>query len=356
MVDSTVWELYKVSLLQAFDPSRVICLPISEERKTLATVQELYDALLERQVRRSTALTCIGGGILQDIAGFAASTLFRGLAWTFVPTTLLAQADSCIGSKTSLNYKGFKNLLGTFYPPREVYIFPPFLGTLAEADYYSGLGEVIKLYIMGGESRAMELAGRLPALRQRDPSTLLEAVQAALAVKLSYISGDEFDQGRRNLLNYGHDFGHALEAASNFAIPHGQAVVAGMLLANAVARRRGRLSPELERTLANSLLLPGLVVRPRPADLDPGPVIAAMRKDKKRRGAGLALIILTADCQLDRIDDLEEEEVAAVLAETGRPLASQDPAGHGWPNEPGSPGSILTLRNCAWRFYGSIRR
>ena len=146
-------------------------LPVREERKTLETVQELYGHFLGRSAKRNMTLISIGGGILQDISGFAASTLYRGINWVFVPTTLLAQADSCIGSKTSLNYQGYKNLLGTFYPPNEVYIYMPFLATQAELDFYSGLGEVVKLHLMGGAERTRELIALLLIFDRRDPAT-----------------------------------------------------------------------------------------------------------------------------------------------------------------------------------------
>jgi 3-dehydroquinate synthase len=313
VVDENVWKHHSGGCLAGLDRKFVEVFAVSEDRKNLAGVEALYDLLIGRAAKRNLALVSIGGGILQDLTGFAASTLYRGIPWVFVPTTLLAQADSCIGSKTSLNYKGFKNLLGTFYPPRAVYLHPAFVLTQKDADYASGLGEVIKLHLMGGREKARQLAGLLPRLKARDLTALGAAVRQSLAIKYSYFAGDEFDTGRRNLLNFGHCFGHALEATSAFRIPHGQGIVLGMLLANEVACRRGLLSAEATSALARDLLLPGLYVRPRPAEWDAAALIEAMGKDKKRTGAGLALVMLKDDFDLIKVDDLAPEEVRSVL-------------------------------------------
>jgi len=322
VIDSNVWRIHAEGCLRDIseEGDNVIVLPVNEERKNLTTVQELYDRLTERTAKRNLTMISIGGGILQDITGFVASTLYRGINWVFVPTTLLAQADSCIGSKTSLNYKGFKNLIGTFYPPSEVFIYAPFLATQADVDYFSGLGEVVKLHVMGGAHRAAEIAKLLPAILRREPDALLSGVRNSLLIKQSYIAGDEFDTGRRNLLNYGHCFGHALEATSDFEIPHGQAVVIGMWLANVVARNRGLLSPELHAQIAGELLLPSLVINPKKEHLDRDMLVAAMKKDKKRIGEGLVLIMLKDNYEMSKVSDLTEAEVSAALAEAHESL------------------------------------
>jgi 3-dehydroquinate synthase len=317
-VDENVWKLYRSSLLQAFPEKDVVVVPIHEDRKNLETVQTLYDQLVLRPAKRNLTLVSIGGGILQDISGFAASTIYRGIHWIFVPTTLLAQADSCIGSKTSLNYAGYKNLLGTFYPPERIHIHPPFLQTLSDGDYASGLGEVVKLYLMGGEADFRSLIDLAPALHQRDHVALATAIRRSLAVKQSYMEGDEFDLGRRNLLNFGHDFGHALESTSEFAVPHGQAVVFGMLAANRIAVQRGLLSAHLADEIAEAVLLPTLVVRPAPADLDAEKMILAMQKDKKRTGDRLALIMMKDGFDFIRTNDIAFDEVRACLDELRR--------------------------------------
>ncbi len=318
VVDENVWRLYKDSALAALDRSLVIVQPIGEELKTMESVCALYDRLVVLPAKRNLTVISIGGGILQDITGYMASTLYRGLDWRYAPTTLLAQADSCIGGKTSLNYGRYKNLVGTFYPPNEVFIYTPFLQTLARPDFYSGLGEVIKLHIMGGPERLAALRALLPSVAARDEEALAAAVTASLEIKRDYITDDEFDRGRRNLLNFGHCFGHAIETTSDFRVPHGQAVLAGIILAEIVARNRGLVSRELADELRRELLEPNLVVRPPRASLAPDAVIDAMGKDKKRRGAGLALVVLKDGHEMQRLDDLTPGEARQALEEFSR--------------------------------------
>lgn len=310
VIDSNVWDLYRDSLFSQIDPQLVMVLPIEEDRKNLYTVMEVYDVLMSRSAKRNMTLISIGGGIVQDITGFAASTLYRGINWIFVPTTLLAQADSCIGSKTSLNYKNYKNLVGTFFPPNQIFLSPGFTKTLKNEDYFSGLGEVIKLHLMGGEHLVHELMLNLPALTGRENSAvLLSAIEKSLAVKLSYMQDDEFDTGKRNLLNFGHCFGHAVESTSAFAIPHGQAVLIGMMFANVVAKNRGLLSATLFEQLHRQALKPSLMAQPAKGQLDTDAVFAAMKMDKKRTGEGLVLIMLIDGFEMIKIDDLKYDEL-----------------------------------------------
>lgn len=309
IVDENVWNIYAKSLLMGLPENDIIVLPINEDRKNLDTVQEIYDQLVERPAKRNLTMISIGGGILQDITGFAASTIYRGINWIYVPTTLLAQADSCIGSKTSLNYKNYKNLVGTFFPPQKIHIYTPFVQTQLESDYLSGLGEVIKLHLMGGTDSFQWLVEAFPNVRNREVVSLLKSIQQSLNIKLDYMTGDEFDAGRRNLLNYGHDFGHALESTSNFAMPHGQAVIFGILAANAVAQKRGILEEKFEEEIAERLLIPSLVIKPPLEATNSEAMISAMKKDKKRTGNMLALIMMDSNHNLIRVNDLTEEEV-----------------------------------------------
>jgi 3-dehydroquinate synthase len=315
VVDENVWRHWGPTLLAGIPEQDRMIFPVSEERKTLAGVEEVYDRLMARSAKKNVTLVSIGGGIVQDVTGFVASTLYRGIHWVLVPTTLLAQADSCVGSKTSLNYKRFKNLLGTFYPPAEIHLHPPFLRTLSEDDFRSGLGEVAKLHLMGGEETTAAFAAALPALLAREPATLLAAIRRSLEVKLSYMEGDEFDTGRRNLLNYGHCFGHALETVSDYAVPHGQAVVVGMLLANAAAARRGLLARGTAARLAETLLLPTLSVPVRDEHLALPGLVAAMKQDKKRVGDGLVLVMLRDGHRLEKATDFSEAELSACVGD-----------------------------------------
>jgi 3-dehydroquinate synthase len=323
LVDENVWRYHFNGLLSQLTPSEVVILPSREERKTLEGVQEIYERLLDMSARRNMALITIGGGILQDVTGFAASTLYRGVKWFFMPTTLLAQADSCIGGKTSLNYKGYKNLIGTFYPPAAVWIDPHFLGTLSTQDFYSGLGEVVKLHIMGGEPRMEEIRKEYDSICERDVTTLKNAIQASLEIKIDYITEDEFDMGKRNMLNYGHCFGHAIESVSNFRISHGQAVVIGMMLANNIASKRHLLSEKRCRFIEQELLMPTLRTEIRPGDFQPELIIKAMMRDKKRTGNDLVLVMISDAGEMVRVDNLAEREVREALETTGKKVIHQ---------------------------------
>jgi 3-dehydroquinate synthase len=313
VVDENVWAAHRDGVLASLPEQDVFVLPIGEELKNLGSVELVWDQLTGRTAKRNMTVVSIGGGICQDITGFAASTLYRGIGWVFLPTTLLAQADSCIGSKTSLNHDRFKNLLGTFFPPNEVHIYAPFLVTQNELDYYSGVGEVVKLHVMGGSTSAARLAGGLDAIAQRDAAFLHEAVRDSLQVKRSYMEGDEFDTGRRNLLNYGHCFGHAIETATDFAVPHGQAVVLGMVLAQHVARARGLESNPAQIALLDLLFEGSLLDEHVPATLDIDVVIDAMKHDKKRTGEGLVLVMAADGYEMVKIDDLSEAAAREAL-------------------------------------------
>jgi 3-dehydroquinate synthase len=315
VLDDNVWKIYSPTLLKELPTEQVVVIPIHETRKNLDTVQGLYDRLVEYPAKRNLTMISIGGGILQDVSGFAASTMYRGINWIYIPTTLLAQADSCIGSKTSLNYHSYKNLIGTFYPPTRIHIYIPFLKTLQETDFYSGFGEVIKLHLMGGRYLFDSLVELTSNILRRETSALTKAIQQSLNIKESFMKDDEFDTGRRNLLNFGHDFGHAVESTSNFDVPHGQAVVFGMIAANIVSRRRGLLNPTLENEIAEKILFPNLLIRPSHNALDPDAMINAMKKDKKRVGDNLALIIMDNKFDFSRRNDFTAEEASAVLVE-----------------------------------------
>ena len=312
VVDQRVWDLYAPVLRPLAGADRIVPVPIHEGCKNLETAQELCGTLMELGVRRQTTLVVVGGGILQDLAGFAASILFRGIPWVFLPTTLLAQADSCIGGKTSLNFQNFKNLLGTFWPPRRVLLAPAFLATLEEEDFFSGLGEVLKLHLMGGEASLAAFEGLQTRLHARDLPALTQAIATSLALKQGYIERDEHDAGPRLLLNFGHCFGHALEAVSGYRLPHGQAVVLGMRLANRVAQGRGLLDAAMVQR-ADRLFQATLKARPAARDLDPAPLLAAMGRDKKRTGQGLALILMRSGFAFEQVQDLTPVEVRAVL-------------------------------------------
>ena len=315
VIDKRVNELYSNSILSAIDYSKAIIVDAYEDNKTYESMFALYNEFVRRSVNRKSLVVTIGGGIVQDIASFACSTFHRGVDWIFIPTTLLAQADSCIGGKTSLNFSGYKNILGTFFPPKSILICTEFLKTLDDLYYYSGLGEVAKLHIMGDETTIHKFTNVTKLLHNRDQETLEQVIIDSLNVKISYMLNDEFDKGKRHLLNYGHCFGHALESSSDFVIPHGQAIVLGIFLANSVSVKRRLLSSEKHKRITQDLLEPILVVKPDAKFFDQDRIIDAMKKDKKHIGDQLSAILLSENLELMEFSNLQLDEISYAIAD-----------------------------------------
>jgi len=256
---------------------------------------------------------------VQDITCFIASTLLRGLAWRFVPTTLLAQADSCIGSKSSINLGATKNILGTFNPPQTIFIDVGFLETLDEKDIHSGVGEILKVHAIAGIAAFDRLATDFDRLFS-DRAVLLKYVRAALCIKQPYIEQDEFDRGIRNNFNYGHSFGHAIESATRYAVPHGIAVTIGMDMANYIAMKRGllpaehfhRMHPALSRNYGE------YAATPIPEDV----MFSALMKDKKNTSTMLRLIFpVGADAAIQRVQVPPDKAFRAQCADFFTELA-----------------------------------
>ena len=315
VVDEKVFSLYQNSLLNCLPKDRIIIQNANENAKTIDTVCDVWEKIMAFAPRKNMTLVSIGGGIIQDITGFVASTLYRGIKWIFVPTTLLAMTDSCIGAKTSLNFKKYKNLVGTFYSPSHIHIYPGFINSLSRLDYYSGVGEMAKLHLMNGREYTDIFRGFLQDIENRNFDVLLKCLKNSLEIKKSYIENDEFDTGRRNLLNYGHCFGHAIESSTDFSIPHGQAVVLGMILANREAVNQGVLSADNAIYIEENILKPILVADVPEINIDA--TVAAMRQDKKNIGQGLALIMLNNDFQCIKITDMTEQQAKEVLENKG---------------------------------------
>lgn len=321
VVDRKVYELY-TALFSSIERNRLFLIDALECKKTIDTALEICERMTSIQAKRNVRLISFGGGITQDVTGFAANVLYRGVHWTFVPTTLLAACDSCIGGKTSLNYKGFKNLLGTFYPPEEVLICSLFFQTLSESDFLSGLGEVAKFNFLKGEVGASDLENSLEALLHRDPQAVNRFVESSLLYKKGFIEEDEFDNGVRVFLNFAHTFGHAIETASEYTIPHGTAVAMGMIIANRVSVSRGLLSElsalRMEKTLKK--IIPEAAFH---ANLELERLIGAIKNDKKQIGNGITAILMDEQYKLSLVHDLKLQEVNEAFSYLLNEMATQ---------------------------------
>jgi 3-dehydroquinate synthase len=289
IVDRRVAGLYTDKMDKILAHASVLQLEATEEAKSLEQFPAYVAHLVNMGVKRGHTLVAIGGGIIQDITCFLAATMLRGLDWRFLPTTLLAQADSCIGSKSSINSAAAKNILGTFTPPKRIDLSTRFLETLDERDLRSGIGEMLKVHAIDGPASFLRIAGDYDAML-KDRKLLLRYLRASLEIKKAYIEQDEFDQGPRNIFNYGHSFGHAIEAATHFAVPHGIAVTIGLDMANHMAAGLGLCDPGLPARWRPALKAnyKGFETTPIPFDA----FMAALAKDKKNVGAGSVTVIL----------------------------------------------------------------
>jgi len=314
MIDSNVATLYKDQFNAVFKEDEVILFDAIEENKTLEYASVLIEQIIAQAAKKNLTIISIGGGITQDLTGFIASTLYRGVNWIFVPTTFLAQTDSCIGSKTSINFKSFKNLLGTFYPPSKIYINPAFLQTLTALDFYSGIGETIKFQLMKEEgNKNFDQIIAIIEKAKEDRTKLLPLIEDNMRVKLSYMEGDEFDQGRRNLLNYGHCLGHALETVTDYYVPHGIAVTVGMIFANAVSLGRRWMNKEFFDHLNEKLFAPNIPLHLEENHFDRERLLQAMKNDKKRIGKALTAIIPDSNFIMQKMDNISEDEFDCAL-------------------------------------------
>src|SRR3972149_4871268 len=227
LIDARVAELHGHRFGSLLDDPRHLQLFVDENLKSYEGVGPVIDHLARHGFRKDHKLIGIGGGIIQDVTGFTASILFRGVDWLCFPSTLLAQCDSCIGSKTSINFGRFKNQLGNFYPPAEVHIDLSLLKSLPMSALLSGLGEMAPYYLVSGGQDCGRLAREAPAALV-DHGMLKGLVARSLEIKRGFIQVDEFDLKERQVLNYGHSFGHALETLTDYRLPHGIAVSYGM--------------------------------------------------------------------------------------------------------------------------------
>ena len=286
--------------------ARAIAIEADEAKKTLATVAEVIERLRELGANRQSSLVAVGGGIVQDVATFVASSYMRGIHWVYLPTTLLGMVDSCLGGKSSINVGRFKNIAGNYFPPWEIVVDTAFCDTLPATQRIAGLCEAAKIcFAARGDAfaRYLEL---VPAASALDDAQRLGAViELSLRTKKAFVEEDEFDRGVRLLLNFGHTFGHALEAASGFAISHGVAVGVGTLAALELSRRIGLFAAEPPRAaqLARHMRMLLREVPQLPASLaalDVDAALGAFRVDKKHRDDAYAAILVDADGQLER--------------------------------------------------------
>ncbi len=313
ITDTTVAQLYggllEDSLRKNSIETVLVSVPPGEEQKSLQTAEMLYTRLLEADLDRHATIIALGGGVIGDLAGFVASTFLRGIAYIQIPTTLLAQVDSSVGGKTGVNHPVGKNLIGTFYQPRCVFIDPTVLQTLPERERWSGLAEVLKYGLIRDPALFARLEADLENLVQQ-PENLSEVIARCCAIKAEIVSADERESGLRTILNFGHTVGHALEAASEYQLRHGEAIAWGMLVAARLSHQKMGLSlAELERIERALARFP----KPSVRGIECERVLDLVRHDKKARDGRVRFVLLRAIGEPVPCDAVTEMELREIL-------------------------------------------
>ncbi len=297
-------------------------MPAGEVHKTLDTLAHLYTQFLATGLDRSGLVLAVGGGVVGDVAGFAAATFMRGLPVVQVPTTLLAMVDASVGGKTAVDLPAGKNLVGAFKQPALVVIDPTTLSTLPEADLRAGMAEVVKAGVIGSP----QLFERLEQGNSDDTNVrsldMTWIIRQAVAVKIEAVESDPYERGRRAVLNLGHTFGHAFEVLSDYQLRHGEAVAMGMVVAARLAVALGHCPPDVARRIGSLLGQMGL--SDAIPDHDPATIWEAMMTDKKKRGSRLRFVLPLGIGQVRLFDDVPREAVIAVLTEIQRSATAAD--------------------------------
>jgi 3-dehydroquinate synthase len=288
--------------------------PEGERHKSARTLAALYDAFLDARLGRDGLVLAVGGGVVGDLAGFAAASYMRGVDWVPVPTTLLSMVDSAVGGKVGINHPKAKNLIGAFHQPRAVVADLAFLDTLPPRERQSGAYEVLKCGVIGDRPLFDALRGAPPALAGWSETALEDAIAAAVGLKARVVAEDEREGGLRRVLNLGHTLGHAFEALTAYRrFTHGEAVGWGLIGASAIARRRGLLAADDFDAIAAGV--DGLGPRPAFGRLPPEQVLDAVARDKKAREGRVPFVLPTAIGAVSVLPDVTTGEVLAALDE-----------------------------------------
>lgn len=312
LADRQVAKLYGQQLALLLEGMPTLLLDATEEEKTLTGVTKVVQWLQDQQCTRQTVVIALGGGIIQDVAVFSSHIYYRGIRWVFIPTTLLSMGDSCIGAKCGINLREFKNQLGVFHSPSEVIICTEFLASLSDLAFRSGCGEMYRLMLTGPRHYVEEFQNAVKAvgLHQID---LPKFIYRSLEVKKGIIEIDEHERDLRRVLNFGHTFGHALEAMTEYEVPHGLAVVWGLDLVNYIAYRSGILQPKLFASI-NEFIKEHFAFR-LTCKLDAHELIRYAKRDKKVADGKVNLIVMEEPGRLKILKTPFDEALLALVSE-----------------------------------------
>jgi len=322
LTDETVAGLHLASLTRSLGDAGIACAPIvlppGEQTKSFLHLEEIVDKLLEARIERSTILVALGGGVVGDLAGFAASIVLRGIDFVQIPTTLLAQVDSAVGGKTGIDTRWGKNLVGSFHQPRLVLADIDTLATLPCRQVLAGYAEIVKYGLIGDAAFFGWLEDHGSALRDGDEAARQHAVKRSCAAKAGIVAADERESGARALLNLGHTFAHALEAECGYSdeLLHGEAVAIGLVMAFDLSARLGLCTPEDAARVERHLAAVGLPTEPtaiagRVWDVER--LIDHMRRDKKVQGGRITFVLARGIGQAFVARDVDLKDVSGLL-------------------------------------------
>ncbi|MDE0441257.1 MAG: 3-dehydroquinate synthase [Gammaproteobacteria bacterium] len=316
VTNAAVADLYLPQVrrsLVSVDQVDVVEIGDGETFKTLDTYAAILDALIDKRHNRSTTVVALGGGVVGDVAGFAAATYQRGVGLVQIPTTLLALVDSSVGGKTAVNHSAGKNLIGAFHQPRAVIADVGVLATLPEREFRAGLAEVIKYGIIADATFFAWLESHMDDLLSRDPASLVDAIRRSCEIKAQVVADDEREQGRRVILNFGHTFGHAIEAVTAYErFLHGEAVAAGMVMAMDLSVRLGRSTDQDAERVRRLIERSGLATET--LDVDVEAMLEAMGMDKKVMDGRLRLIVCDGIGAVSVASDVPEQTLRQAIA------------------------------------------
>ena len=314
VTDSNVFGLWYEKIEKILTDSgyevHVHVLPAGEENKNIDGVLGICRACIEHGLDRKSMILAVGGGVVGDMAGFAAAMYMRGIRFVQIPTTLLSQSDSSVGGKTGVDFEGVKNIIGAFHQPSLVYINPETLKTLPEAEFRSGMGEVIKHGIIRDEEFFEFLYDNSEDIKALKPDIMLKTVMQNCKIKAAVVETDEKEQGLRAILNFGHTIGHAVESAENFSKTHGECVALGMCAAAHIAKERGMLSNADFEKIGKIIKMYGFNTG---FSADNETVERLIKLDKKSIGGKVGFVLPKKIGEVTRLYDVEENEISKSL-------------------------------------------
>ena len=288
LIDRNVY--LKNKIINKIKKNRIL-IKSDENSKNYQQISKIIKKMLEKKIKKDSIIFAIGGGVVQDISGFVASILFRGVKWNFIPTTILAQCDSCIGGKTSINFDKYKNQLGNFYPPKKIFLDTNFLDTLNIRDIKSGLGEMAHYYLVSHSNDWKFFKNNLKNLVKKNfnKNIMRSLIFRSLKIKKKFIEKDEFDKGPRLILNYGHTFGHAIEKITNYKIPHGMAVAHGINMSNFFSLQHKFINKEMFKEIEYQMSK--IVNLSKIKKINAIRFLEIIKKDKKNKKNQIRLIL-----------------------------------------------------------------